>query len=136
MNEFRLDKHPKIKPGFKIPDGYFDSLSVKVMGQISEPEVKVISISNRKSWLFAAAAVLVLSFAIPTINKLTVAKNQPDQAALENYLAYHTDITDDELVDLLENEDIEKIKIDYQLEDKEIEDALSSGSNIENYILN
>ncbi len=136
MKEFKLDNQPKITPGFKIPEGYFDQLSEQVMQKITGSEPKVIPISGRKSWLFAAAAVLVLSLTIPLLNKITSAQTQPDQTAVENYLAYHGEITDDQIVDLLDKEDIDKIKIDYQLNDTEIEDALPSGAELENYIIN
>ncbi|HLA55336.1 MAG TPA: hypothetical protein VK623_04515 [Flavobacterium sp.] len=105
------------------------------MQKIAEPEVKVVPLfRQRKSWIYAAAAVLVLALSIPVLNKFTTPSNEPDTATLENYLAYHADISDEQLVDLLETEDIEKIKIDYKIEDKALEDMLSSNADIENYI--
>jgi hypothetical protein len=83
--------------------------------------------------LYAAAAVLILALSIPAINTITKTTDQADTAALDNYFAY-AGLSDDQIVELLETEDIEKIKIDYNLEDEAIENALLTGT-IENYIL-
>ena len=132
MKPFKLEEHSKIGTGFKIPDGYFDTVTEDVMQRL-ESEPKVIALHRRKNnWIFAAAAVLVLSLTIPIINKFEE-KDQLDAAEIESYLAYHAAISDDVIVDLLEKEDIKNIKIDYQLEDRSIEEALPS--DIENYIL-
>lgn len=132
MKEFKLDNHPKIKPGFTVPEDYFDHFPAQVMSQIEMPEPKVISLQNHKnSWVYVAAAVLVLSLSLPIINQVAK-KQQPNQLEIENYLAYQDDISEDYLVSLLETEDISNIKIDYNLEDKSIEDALPA--DIENYI--
>jgi hypothetical protein len=134
MKEFKLDEHPKITTGFKVPEDYFDNFSARMMQQLAEPEVKVIPLStNRKSWFFAAAAVLVLALTIPALNQFSATENQPDQAQLENYLAY-AQIPDEEIVALLEDEDIQNIDIDYSLEDNDIEEVLSSDKTLETYI--
>lgn len=137
MKPFKLDSHPKIKPGFTVPEGYFETFGAEMMQQIgleNKPtENKIIQLRpNRKSWWFAAAAVLVLALAIPAIDAVAD-ENQSDTAALDDYFT-NTRLSDDQIVELLDNEDIDKIKIDYQLEDEAIEDALHSGT-IENYIL-
>jgi hypothetical protein len=134
MKEFKLDEHPKVTPGFKVPEDYFDNFSARMMQQLSQ-EVKVIPLSsNRKSWFFAAAAVLVLALTIPALNQFSKTENEPDQAQLESYLAY-AQIPDEEIVTLLEDEDIQNMDIDYSLEDNDIEEMLSSGTTIENYII-
>lgn len=134
MKTFKLDQHTKTT-GFKVPENYFEALTDKVMSQLPERGIKVIPLYKRKrTWLYAAAAVLVLALMVPLANRFrTVA---PDTETLENYLAYHTDIPDEQLVDLLESEDIEKIEIDYRLEDAAVEDVLSANSNLEHYLTN
>jgi len=131
MKAFKLDEHPKINTGFKVPDGYFDGFTDHMLMQLND-EPKVLQLHRRKTWIFAAAAILVLSMTIPIINKV-VETDQPDEAAIENYLAYHATIADEDIVELLEKEDISNIKIDYRLEDTSIEEALPT--DIENYIL-
>jgi hypothetical protein len=138
MKPFKLDNHAKIKPGFTVPEGYFETFETTMMqqipsGNIKKP-VKIIPLHrNRQSWLYAAAAVLILALSIPAINTITKTTDQADTAALDNYFAY-AGLSDDQIVELLETEDIEKIKIDYNLEDEAIENALLTGT-IENYIL-
>lgn len=132
MKPFKLDQQPKINPGFKIPDNYFEDFETAMMRQL-QPQTKVIALKSKPYWWYASAAVLVVALSIPAFRALGSAKSQPDAAALENYFAY-ANIPEEQLVELLEKEDIEKIKIDYQLEDAAIEETLPANS-IENYIL-
>jgi hypothetical protein len=39
-------------------------------------------------------------------------------------------------LELLEKEDIEKLNLDYQIPDKNVEDVLSTNENLEQYITN
>ena len=134
MKEFKLDNH-KIDAGFKIPDNYFDTFPDKVMKVLPASEPKVIPFFGSGRWIFAAAAILILALALPILNKLTVS-SQPNITELENYISYHSSISDEDIVDLLETEDIEKIKIEQFLEDKAVEDILTSDADLEHYILN
>lgn len=137
MNEFKLDNEPKIETGFKTPDHYFDAFSAKVMQQLPENEPKVISIfAKRKTWLFAVAAVLILALSLPIINTFETQDTTLDKTTLENYLTNHGAISDDDLVNLLDEEDIQKMKMDYKIEDKAIEDLLSTNSDLEEYMIN
>jgi len=132
MKSFKLDQHPKIKPGFTVPDGYFENFQRTMLQQI-EPETKVVPLyRNRKSWWYTAAAAVAVSLSIPAINTLTT-KSQTDIVVLDRYFA-ETELSEEQIVELLETEDIAKIKVDYGLEDAVIEDALQT-SPIENYIL-
>ena len=136
MNHFKLDNEPKITSGFTIPDGYFDTFSEKVLAQLPKQETKVVSIfSFRKIWYYAAAAVLVLMLSIPLYTKYNTNMEEIDSATLENYIAYQSNISQDEIVDLLEQEDLDKMKLELNVDDQEIEDALNSNSNLEQYIL-
>ena len=137
MNEFKLDNEPKIASGFTIPENYFDGFSEKVMQQLPAAEPKVISIwVKNKKWLYAVAAVLVLSLGIPFIYVSQNDANEVSNAAIENYLSYHSTLTDDDIVELLDKEDIEKLNISTTLEDQEIEKILMENSNLEHYITN
>ena len=137
MKEFKLDNEPKISTGFTTPEGYFDAFSEKMIAQLPNKTPKVISMyNNRKRWLFAAAAVLILALSVPIFNKLTTNTAELDQQTLEDYITYNSGISENDLVDLLDNEDIEKINIDYNIKDKDVEDLLSANNNIEQYITN
>lgn len=136
MNYFKLDSEPKITSGFTTPDGYFESFSDKVLAKLpSEKEVKVLSLSkSRKPWYYAVAAAIVLGLSIPIYNRLVTNTQEIDSVSLENYLAYHP-VSDDVIVDLLDQEDIDKMALELNVDDSAIEDALKSTSNLEEYLI-
>lgn len=137
MKNFKLENAPKITSGFKTPENYFDNFSARVMQQLPENEPKVISIfARRKTWMYAAAAVVVLGLIVPVYNQFSSSSPEIDAASLENYIAYNTTISDADLVNLLDENDIQKISIDLNIEDKTLENELSANANLEQYILN
>lgn len=137
MKEFRLDKEPKIEPGFKIPDHYFEDFTAKVSQRLPEQAPLVISIfASKRIWIYASAAVLVITLMIPVANTFKSSASKPDSETLENYIADHANMSTDDLAEFLEVEDIQKIQIDSHLEDKAVEDLLSTNSNLEEYLLN
>jgi hypothetical protein len=137
MNDFKINTNEKITSGFKIPDNYFDSFSEKVMQQLPKEEPKVISFFARnKKILFSAAAVLVIALSISLVFKIQNKEQEVSSDDVENYLVYHTTLSDDDIVNLLEQEDIENIKVSNPIENEAIEDALSNNSELEQYITN
>lgn len=136
MNDFKLDSELKVKAGFKIPEDYFENFSQKVFQQLPEEEFKVISIFQKpKIWLTAVAAVLVLALGIPLYSLFSTNNTELDEATLENYIANHSNISQYDLIALLEKEDIENMKIDLNLEDETLEILLSTNSNLEQDII-
>lgn len=136
MKDFKLDNESKITSGFTTPDGYFDTFSHKVLAQLPKQEPNVISINrSKKAWYYSAAAVLILMLSIPIYNKYSTNQEEIDSATLENYIAYQSTISQDEIVDLLEQEDLDKMKLELNVDDKDIEDALKSNINLEEYII-
>ena len=137
MKTFKLENEPKIKSGFIIPESYFDHFSETVMQQLPIEEPKVISLFlRRKSWLFVAAAIVGLGLIIPIYNDFSNHSSEIDEIILENYIANKSDISDTDLASLLDEEDIQKMSIDLDIEDKSIENELSINSNLEQYIIN
>lgn len=138
MKTFKLDNEPKIESGFKTPENYFDTFSARVKQQLPKDEPKTISLfSRRKTWIYAAAAVLVLGLTIPVVyNNFYSRSPEIDEATLENYISYNTSISDADLVNLLDEKDIQKIDIGMNIEDKAIENELSENQNLEHYLLN
>lgn len=135
MNDFKLDRVPKIEPGFKTPDGYFDDLQQKVMQSLVVEEPKVVSIfARRRTWLMGAAAVLVLALMVPVYTTFYKTDEEIDAATMENYLTYQSNISQYDLINLLDAEDIQILDVDLALEDKTIEDILTNTTNLENYI--
>ncbi|WP_309614896.1 hypothetical protein [Flavobacterium sp.] len=135
MKDFKLDNEPKITSGFTTPDGYFDTFSEKVLAQLPEQERKVISIfSSKKTWYYAAVAILILMLSVPIYTKYSNQQEEIDSATLENYIAYQSNISEEEIVNLLQQEDLDKMKLEFNVDDAAIEDALNSNSNLEQYI--
>lgn len=140
MNNFKLNNEPKIKSGFQIPEHYFDSFSEKVMNQLPKEEPKVLSLWDRnKRWIYSAAAILVLSLTIPLANQFQstateVATTETNE--IENYLAYHASLSDEEIIKLLDKEDIAEIEVTNSLDEEALKQALHEDSNIEYYITN
>ena len=131
MNDFKLDSRPNIKSGFKAPDAYFESLAERVMLNLPMPEVKVIPLYKRRPvWVTSAAAALVLSLSLVLTNKETAAPSYPDNKAIENYFAYQTDISSDELLQNLDIEDISELQeSSTNISDEAIEEYLD-GENV------
>lgn len=137
MKEFKLDNEAKITTGFSTPDGYFDTLSDKILAQLPKQDPKVISLfSYRKTWLYAVAAILILMLSIPLFTKYSNNTEEIDNTTLENYLAYQATISEEEILNLLEQEDLDKMKIEFKIQDKELEDAIHSNINLEHYLTN
>lgn len=138
MKTFKLDNEPKMESGFKIPEHYFDDFSARVMQQLPKEETKTISLfSRRKTWMYAAAAVLVMALSIPVVyNNFYSRSPEIDATTLENYISYHSTVSDTELVNLLDEKDIQKINIDLNIEDGAIENELSAENDLEHYLLN
>jgi hypothetical protein len=136
MKNFNLGNEPKITSGFTTPDGYFDTFSEKVLAKLPKQEPNVISIfSSKKVWYFAAAAVLILMLSIPLFTKYSNQQEEIDSETLENYIAYQSNISEEEIVNLLEQDDLDKMKLDFNIDDATIEDALKSNSNLEQYLI-
>ena len=134
MNDFKINSEHKIESGFKIPEDYFENFSEKVLLKINKPEPKVVSIFyRRKTWISSVAAILVISLSVTLYTK-TAVKSSEEKLTLENYITNQSEISQYDLVALLDAKDIEKIKIDLKLDDKKIEEVLTNSSDIENYL--
>ena len=136
MKAFKLENEPKIQTGFKTPDHYFDTLSAKVLQQINdEKEVKVIPIYKRKKVLsLVAAAAVVVTLMIPVVNNYNATSKELDEATLETYLSYQSNLNQYDLMKELDTKDIDKLNKGVALEQETLEDILSSNPNIENLI--
>lgn len=135
MKTFKLENEPKIRSGFKTPENYFDDFSEKVLQQLNEKEVKVIPFYKRKKTIWmAAAAVIGFALLVPVINNYRANSNDLDEATLENYLSYHSNISQYDLIQKLDDSDIEKLGNEVTLEDETLEDILATSPNLEHLI--
>lgn len=136
MKEFRLDNEPKITSGFKTPEGYFDDLSEKINANLPKNEPKVISIfQKRKTWFYGIAAVLAISLSV-VFYQQSQSNETLDAEFLENYIARNTTVSEYDLLELLEKEDIEKIQIDLDIQDDILEETMINNTNLEHYLTN
>lgn len=139
MKAFKLENEPKIKSGFKTPEGYHDSFSAKFLQNLPKEEisdsVKVISIfRKRKTIIMTIAAVLVLALMIPIFYTTETKNNELDSATIENYLAEESNIAQYDLIGEIELENNNVVN-STKLEDKTLEDILVTNPNIENLII-
>jgi NACalpha-BTF3-like transcription factor len=137
MKDFKLDTNEKVTSGFKIPDNYFDDFSKKVMQRLPKEEPRVISFyAKNKRWIYSAAAVLVLALSVPIVYQMQNKEAEMTSSEVENYLVNNTTLSDDDIVNLLEQEDIDKLKEEAPIEKETLEEALSNNPEIEQYITN
>jgi hypothetical protein len=137
MKTFKLDTEPKVRSGFTTPENYFDNFSDNVMQQLPKNETKIVSIfAERKKWLYAAAAILIMALTIPMYVKSISHSSEIDDSTLENYITYHSTLSDTDLVNLLNEEDINKMNSDMNIEDIAIENELLGNKNLEQYLIN
>ncbi|WPR71527.1 hypothetical protein SLW70_16565 [Flavobacterium sp. NG2] len=122
MKEFKLDTAPKISTGFKTPEHYFDTLSEKVIVQLPEKESKVISIfRNKKHIILMVAAIFVLALLVPVLFSNLTKSNELDDSTIENYLSYQSNVTQYDIINLLDTEDIDHLKSTVNVDLNEME---------------
>jgi hypothetical protein len=133
MEDFNLDTNEKITTGFKIPDNYFVDFSERVMKQLPIKETLIISFYARnKKWIFSAAALLVLVLSLPLVYQMENSEEQLSALDIENYITQQSTISDDEIINLLEQEDINQLKINTVY----TKIKLTNKTDIENQITN
>jgi hypothetical protein len=135
MKDLNLDKQTQIESGFKIPDGYFDSFSEKVMTQISsenlKEDTKVVSLFDRnKKWMLSIAASFVVLFSA-SYYFYNSNKEQLEITEMEHYIVTNSTITDDDIASLLNENDIQKLCVDYSLEHNSTENIDIETLNLE-----
>lgn len=114
MKRFDLDNDPKIDTGFKVPDDYFAKFEAKIMNQLPEKEARVIPLfQTRKFWLSAVAAIFVLG----VFTTFYISFSKTDELVTEEYLAYETSITTEDIIENLSDEDITAIEESLDLYD-------------------
>jgi len=131
MNEFKINKKNKITSGFITPEGFFDQFSIPLNTEINQPKTKgkIISISQKRG-LTSVAAVLIIALSITIYSKMAV--SHPDDNAIENYLTTESELSQYELISLLDKKDIENLSGELNLDNSKIEEDFTY--EIENYL--
>ena len=136
MKNFTLDNQPKIEPGFTVPENYFATLSEKINDKLPKEAPKVIPLYKKKKvWMYSVAAITVVSLSVLLVQQFNT-KPSLDSEFLANYISQNTTVSQDDIIELLEQEDIEKLKVDYNLEEDLIEETLINSSDLEHYLTN
>ncbi len=138
MKPIHLDTDPKIKPGFEVPNGYFESFENKLFNELLlERESKVISIHRPKTkWYWMAAAIIVFAIILPIYNHLNSAKLiLPTSDEIEFYVNINPSITSDDIISQLSMEDIKAMQVKSDLKTENIENYLLETESIEYYLL-
>lgn len=127
MKQFDLHNDPKIETGFKIPEHYFENFEDRLMQQLPEQEVRVVSLWQKRTlWISAVAAVFVLGFGLWLYNNN---RNTELEAGTELYLAYQNDITTEDIAAQLTDDDIATIEKELGLYGTESEAYVNEYSN-------
>jgi hypothetical protein len=127
MKRFDLENDPKIPPGFKVPDGYFEQFEASVMNRLPEREVKVVSLWQRTSvWVSGAAAVFIIAIGTWLF---FVQDNTENTISSQEYLAYENDITTEDIAHYLTDDDITAIEKELNLYDRESETYINEYIN-------
>jgi hypothetical protein len=136
MKAFKLDNEPKIETGFKTPEDYFENFSASLLEKLPQNEPKTISLfaRNRKTFM-AVAAILVIALTVPIVYKYTTKSKELDEATLETYLSYQSNLNQYDLIHELDTNDINNLDKNIALGDDTIEDVLAANPNIEHLIL-
>lgn len=136
MNKFSFDTHPKIKSGFTTPPDYFEELPRQILEKIKENPTSETKVFSLHRIIYAAAAILILALSLPFfMQNSTNSLEQIDTKTLENYLSYQSNVSQYDLINLIDVSELDAIHYDLAVENQEIEELLISNPNFENYII-
>lgn len=106
MKKIDLDNEPKINSGFTIPENYFEQFEAKIMNQLPDKEVKIISIWKRKVIRISGiAAVFAISLGIAIFQN----NNNQEMIITDDLVAYE-DLSTNDIAEHLTDNDIQEIE--------------------------
>ena len=134
MKEFKINDGNKITSGFTTPEGYFDNFTIDLNNTESHlnTDKKVISI-NTKRWLTSVAAVLIVALSVSVYTKLVIEKTE-NSIEMENYISNHSEISQYDLITLLDKKDIENLSVEMNTSNPKTEEEFDNANEIENYL--
>ena len=134
MKEFKINEENKITSGFTTPEGYFDNFTIDLNNTESHlnTDKKVISI-NTKRWLTSVAALLIVALSVSVYTKLVIEKTE-NSIEMENYISNHSEISQYDLITLLDKKDIENLSVEMNTSNPKTEEEFDNANEIENYL--
>jgi len=136
-SKFKLPNQPKISPGFSVPEGYFETFPEQLFDRLAVNNSPVIPFKSKpkKRMYLAAAAIMAGLVSLSLYMNYQKNTQEVDAATLENYLTYHAAISEEDIVNLLDEKDLEKITLDLNIPVQDLEEALKNNDNIEQYLI-
>ncbi|NDI99245.1 hypothetical protein GWA97_09175 [Flavobacterium sp. LaA7.5] len=134
MKNFKLDNEPKINSGFKAPDDYFSNLTDIVLQKLPQQEIRVVPLYRKKPVWLSAAAIFMILIGSSLFFKLNTTAAQPDSTAIENYLVYQSSISEYDLYQKLDADDIAELEQSIGVSNEAIEDYISTQNNYDIYL--
>ena len=126
----------KLRTGFKVPEGYFETLESKIMDKVlAEQQPKVKSLFPKKIIGFAVAASLVLSASLIFWPSEKEIQQELAQETLQNYLETEN-LNEYLLTDMLTDEDLKSMEVLHGIDKDEIEVYLEKTIDDESYYYN
>ena len=134
MKEFKINDENKITSGFTTPEGYFDNFTIDLNNNVShlKTDRKVISIYTKR-WLTSVAAVLIVALSVSVYTKLVIEKTE-NSIEMENYISNHSEISQYDLITLLDKKDIENLSVEMNASNPKTEEEFDTADEIENYL--
>ena len=137
MKNNLLENEKKITSGFIVPEDYFANFSADLMQKLPANEIKTISFYTRnKKWIYSAAAILVIALSLPIVFQMEKEEELLSDTEIENYLTQQNAISEDEIINCLEKEDLVNLKINSTVTEEALEEELINNNELEQYITN
>ena len=120
MENFKIDENSKIKTGFVVPENYFENLESSIFTTRDATKIKVISIFKQsKYWIAAIAAIFIFGIFISIYTNKTSQESYEE----EEFLTSQTDLSTEDLVDQLTENDLKTLEENLTIYDQEMIDS-------------
>lgn len=134
MNKFEINNGNKITSGFTTPEGYFDNFSLELNKKLNLPKTESNVISINMKWrITSVAALLIITLSVTIYSKIAVGKT--DANTMENYITNHSEISQYDLITLLEKKDIENLSVELKLNNTKIDKEFINIIEIDDYLI-
>lgn len=137
METFNLNNQHTKSTGFQIPEGYFVQFSDKIQMRIAaEKKPKTTLFKLQKNTIFKIAAVFTIGFGSMYYWQTSNPYSNIDPIVLENYIYDSKSMTDNDLAEILDDNELDKLQIDLNITHQDIEKELIDNNDLEEYLLN